>query len=63
MNKIKSSDVEQIMDQFRELAGGKGYIVYGDVDDFDFDNDEMPDDDDDAMHDFAAVDLADDTHF
>ena len=31
LNKIERSDVEQIMDKFRELAGEKGYIVYSDA--------------------------------
>lgn len=28
LNKIQYSDVQQIMDKFRELAGDKGYIIY-----------------------------------
>jgi hypothetical protein len=31
LNKIENSDVEQIMDKFREMAGDKGYIIYADA--------------------------------
>ena len=30
LNKIRDSDVEQIMDKFRDLAGDKGYIIFDD---------------------------------
>ena len=30
LNKIRDSDVEQIMDIFRDLAGSKGYIIFDD---------------------------------
>lgn len=30
LNKIRDSDVEQIMDKFRDLAGNKGYIIFDD---------------------------------
>jgi hypothetical protein len=31
LNKVESSDVEQIMDKFRELAGSNGYVMYSDA--------------------------------
>ena len=30
LNKIRDSDVEQIMDKFRDLSGDKGYIIFDD---------------------------------
>eukprot|EP00934_Nitzschia_sp_Nitz4_P009265 Nitzschia sp. Nitz4//scaffold31_size150131//117489//120534//NITZ4_002847-RA/size150131-augustus-gene-0.8-mRNA-1//1//CDS//3329547716//9255//frame0 len=32
LNKLSSSDIEQIMDKFRDLAGNKGYIIADDAD-------------------------------
>jgi hypothetical protein len=31
LNKIETSDIEQIMDKFRELAGSNGYVTYSDA--------------------------------
>lgn len=35
LNKLDRSDIEQIMDKFRELAGDKGFIMHEDVTDLD----------------------------
>ena len=59
LNKIQKSDVAQIMDQFRQLADGTGYIVYSDAAVMESNPDEVVDDKADLIHDFAAADLAD----
>ena len=66
LNKIQPSDVAQIMDQFRALAGEKGYIMYSDANDLGLSMDMISfqeNEHDDMLHDFAAVDLADHDRF
>ena len=63
LNKIQPSDVSQIMDQFRELAGEKGYIMYSDAADLGEISFEMMTFQEDMLQDYAAADMADNSHF